>query len=118
MAISSILRARSGSRIFKREGGGGGGTNERLRRKLSRRVRGHAPLRNFLKFESLKWPFPAFRDKFRTRLILIFASKLRFCLKKISKRGEGWGGGGGRGPPGTLLGSATVTLHSFIFFFL
>ena len=28
--------------------------------------------RNIRKFESLKWPFPAIWDKFRTRLILIF----------------------------------------------
>ena len=47
------------------------------------------PPQKFFKFESLKWPFPAFRDKFRTCLILIFASKLRFCLKKYIKRGRG-----------------------------
>ena len=59
--------------------------------------------RKFWKFESLKWPFPAFWDKFRTRLILTFASKIRFCKKKKFKK---WGGGGGgHRPPGPPFGS-------------
>ena len=70
--------------IFK---GGGGGTDERRWRELSRGVWGHAPHKFLKKFESLKWPLPAFCDNFRTRLILIFASKLRFCKKKIQKWG-------------------------------
>ena len=44
---------------------------------------------------------PAFWDKFCIRLIIIFASKLCFCKKKIQK--------GGTGPPG----SATVSCPLF-----
>ena len=65
--------------------------NERRRRELYRGVWACLP-KNFWKFESLKWPFPAFWDKFRTRLISV---NFAFVKKKISKKR---GGGGGTGP--------------------
>ena len=46
------------------------------------------PPRNFLRFKSLKWPFPALWDKLRTHLILIFASKLRFWKKNPKMGGD------------------------------
>ena len=67
--------------------------------------KGHAPPpRKFWKFESLKWPFPAFCYKFRTCLILIFASKLRFCKKKKFRKG----GRGAQPSPPPPFGSATA----------
>ena len=69
-------RGRSG--IFKR----GGGTNERRRCELSRVSGSMPPPGNFWKFESPKWPFPAFWDKFHTHLILNFA-----FVKRKSKKG-------------------------------
>ena len=100
-----IALYRGGSRIFKR---GGGGTNYR-RREFFRGVWGHASPEMFENLEeSLKWPFPAFWDTFRTRLILIFASKLRFC-KKTQNKTKKKSKKGGQGPqPPPLFGSATA----------
>ena len=55
-------------------------------------------------FWSLKWPFPAFRDKFHTHLILIFAHKLHFCQQKKGKKSKG----GAQVPQPSPSGSATV----------
>ena len=84
-----ITDSRGGSRILKR---GGGCTNEHRRRERFRRGLGVCSPRHFWKFESLKWAFPAFWDKFCALLVLIFASKLHLCKKINPKRG-------GTGPP-------------------